>query len=109
MIDLKYSARVSKGSARVSKGSKLHRKSLLPSSVDPKVLTQPHPNDTTVTPLSMTEQLQRKWGSTKNIMRNAKTAAMFRDAAKAHFCEELYKVLRHTCVRRLCETLICIC
>lgn len=41
----------------------------------------------------MTEQLQRKWGSTKNIMRNANMAAMFRDAAKAHFCEELYKVL----------------
>ncbi|CAM9112873.1 unnamed protein product, partial [Ectocarpus sp. 12 AP-2014] len=38
-------------------------------------------------------KLQRKWGSTKNIMRNANMAAMFRDAAKAHFCEELYKFL----------------
>lgn len=39
------------------------------------------------------EQLQKKWGSTKNIMNDATIAAKFRDAAKAHFCEELYKVL----------------
>ncbi|CAM9247760.1 unnamed protein product [Ectocarpus sp. 6 AP-2014] len=38
-------------------------------------------------------KLQRKWGSTKNVMRNANMAAMLRDAAKAHFCEELYKFL----------------
>ncbi|CAN0269920.1 unnamed protein product, partial [Ectocarpus sp. 8 AP-2014] len=38
-------------------------------------------------------KLQSKWGSTKNIMRNANMAAMLRDATKAHFCEELYKFL----------------
>ncbi|CAB1113961.1 unnamed protein product [Ectocarpus sp. CCAP 1310/34] len=38
-------------------------------------------------------KLQKKWGSTKNIMGNANVAAKFREAAKAHFCEELYKFL----------------
>ncbi|CAM9647409.1 unnamed protein product, partial [Ectocarpus fasciculatus] len=38
-------------------------------------------------------KLQRKWGTTKNIMRNANMAAIFRNAAKEHFCEELYKFL----------------
>ncbi|CAM9440291.1 unnamed protein product, partial [Scytosiphon promiscuus] len=38
-------------------------------------------------------KLQKKWGSTKNIMNDATIAAKFRDAAKAHFCEELYKFL----------------
>lgn len=43
----------------------------------------------------LTSQLQRRWGSTKDIMNNPSAAAKFRDAARAHFCEELYKV--HGC------------
>ncbi|CAM9798116.1 unnamed protein product [Hapterophycus canaliculatus] len=48
-----------------------------------------------VRPLTASDlaKLQKKWGSTKNIMNDATVAAKFRDAAKAHFCEELYKFL----------------
>lgn len=38
--------------------------------------------------------MKSKWGTTKDIMGNARVAAMLRDAARAHFCEELYKVLQ---------------
>eukprot|EP00903_Cladosiphon_okamuranus_P011568 g10883.t1 len=37
--------------------------------------------------------IQTNLGSTKDIMNNPRVAAKFRDAAKAHFCEELYKFL----------------
>lgn len=46
-------------------------------------------------------QVQNKWGTTKDIMSNAGIAAMLRDAAREHFCEELYKVERSRTYDRL--------